>query len=98
MFKPQAQLGKAELSNGMPVVAVTIGRDELEPSTVREILSCTCVDCLGPCGLEGKLCGAAEVGIVPHVDGLDAVPALDFLVAVEFDRLQLWVNMQAANA
>ena len=39
-----------------------------------------------------------EVCITPVVDGLDAVPTVDFFVMVKFNSLQLWVNMQAVNA
>ena len=90
--------GKAKLSHGKPVVTITIGGDELEPLAVREVLSCTCADRLVPHGLEDKLSSTAEVSIAPDMDGLDAVPAFKFLVAVKLDRLQLWVNKQVSKA
>ena len=96
LFKTQAQLGQAKLSHSTSVVAVTVGRDELEPSAVtRKVFSFIRADSLAPHGLEKKRSGSAEVGNALDVNGLDTVPALNFFVMVKFDFLQLQVNAQA---
>ena len=69
----------------MPVVAVAIGGDELEALSVREILGLTCTNSLVPCSFESKLSGMAKVSVAPNMDGLDAVPALNFLITVKLD-------------
>ena len=63
-----------------------------------EVLSLTCADSLVPHSLESKLSSTAEISMATNVDGLDAVPTLDFLIMVKkLNRLQLQVNEEASN-
>ena len=78
-------MGKAEFAHGKPVVAVTVGGDELEASSIREIPGLTRTNSLVPHSLESKLGGGAKVSVTLNMDSLDAVTALNFLVTVKLD-------------
>ena len=73
------------IGQGTPVIAVTVGGDELEALSVREILSLTHASSLVPHGLESQLSSRAKVSVAPNMDGLDVVPTLDFLITVKLD-------------
>ena len=90
---------KAELSHGLPVIVVTVRRNELELELlpIREVPCLTRADSLVPHSLESQLSGTTEISVATTMDSLDVVPALNFLVVVKLDCLQLQVDKEVSN-
>ena len=74
---------KPELADSLAVVAIAVGRNEIELASIGEILDLARVDSLIPDCLEGKRGGRAKVGIATDVCSLCAIAAVNALIAIE---------------
>ena len=87
---------KPELADSSAVVAIAVGRNEIELASIGEILGLARADSLVPDCFEGERGGRAKIGITTDVYGLHPISIVNTLIVVEFDCLQLEVDKKSS--
>ena len=85
-----------ELADSAAVIAITVRGYELESASIRKILGLARADSLIPNCFEGERGGGAKIGIATDVCSLHPISAVDTLIAIELDCLQLEVDEKSS--
>ena len=93
-----ADLGEAVDSCRLAITAVALAGDKLEASSVRKVIGGPIPKGCVPDRFECLFSGIAKISVAPNVNSLDTVVAVEWLIAIELDGLELKIDVEPSGS